>query len=429
MGDISVFGRSATFLTDASQFLRRYLISVRDMQSAKGRFPDVAPTGCGFGGLLWGSAGITVPWECYQQYGDKALLEENYDAMKRYIKYVLDDCIDPKTNIIVQYRQWGDLGDWLSLEDEKNDKSLIWEAYFVFNLDIMTQVAQLLGKSDDATWFSQLAQQRRDFFAKTYVEPSTGKTIFSAFDEKRKGQEVDTQTSYVLPLAFGVVDGECAQLMAKNLKETIERGHGNYPSYSLLTGFIGTAWISKALSDRGMSDVAYRLLSQDTFPSWLYPVKNGATTIWERLNSFTLKDGFGKNNSMNSFNHYSFGAVVAWMYNYSLGIRRDETQPGFKHFFLRPEVDPTGRLTYAQGHYDSMYGRIESRWELKDELTEYDFAIPVNTSATLLIPAASVKAVKLDGKAVKRSQAQFDKEKGMLSMRLVSGKYHFEVRR
>lgn len=429
MGDISVFGRSATFLTDASQFLRRYLISVRDMQSDKGRFPDVAPTGCGFGGLLWGSAGITVPWECYQQYGDKALLTEHYESMKRYIKYVLDDCIDPKTNIIVQYRQWGDLGDWLSLEDGKNDKSLIWEAYFVFDLDIMTQVAKLLDKQEDAQWFAQLAQQRRAFFAKTYVEPQTGKTLFSAFDEKRKGQKVDTQTSYVLPLAFKVVDGECAQLMAKNLKETIERSNGSYPSYSLLTGFIGTAWICKALSDMGMDDVAYRLLSQDTFPSWLYPVKNGATTVWERLNSFTLKDGFGKNNSMNSFNHYSFGAVVAWMYNYSLGIRRDEAQPGFKHFFLQPEVDPTGKLTYAQGHYDSMYGRIESRWAQQDGQTEYDFTVPVNTSATLLIPASSIKAVKLDGKAVKRSKAKFDKEKGMLRMELVSGKYHFEVQK
>ncbi len=429
MGDISVFGRSATFLTDASQFLRRYLISVRDMQSDKGRFPDVAPTGCGFGGLLWGSAGITVPWECYQQYGDKAMLREHYESMKHYIKYVLDDCIDPKTNIIVQYRQWGDLGDWLSLEDEKNDKSLIWEAYFVFDLDIMTQVAKVLDKQEDAQWFAQLAQQRRAFFAKTYVEPTTGKTLFSAFDEKRKGQVVDTQTSYVLPLAFKVVDGDCAQLMARNLKEAIERSNGSYPSYSLLTGFIGTAWISKALSDMGMNDVAYRLLSQDTFPSWLYPVKNGATTVWERLNSFTLKDGFGKNNSMNSFNHYSFGAVVAWMYNYSLGIRRDETQPGFKHFFLQPEVDPTGRLTYAQGHYDSMYGRIESRWEKQDNQTVYDFSVPANTSATLLIPATSVRAVKLDGKVVKRSKTKYDKEKGLLEMELASGKYHFEVER
>lgn len=429
MGDISVFGRSATFLTDASQFLRRYLISVRDMQSNNGRFPDVAPTGCGFGGLLWGSAGITVPWECYQQYGDKAMLEEHYDAMKHYIEYVMKDCTDSKTNIIVQQRQWGDLGDWLSLEDDKNDKSLIWESYFVFDLDIMTRVATLLNKVEDAQWFAKLAQQRRDFFAQTYVDGATGKTLFSAFDEKRKGQSVDTQTSYVLPLAFNVVNGEYAEKMARNLRVVIKRSTGSYPSYSLLTGFIGTAWISKALSDRGMSDVAYRLLSQDTFPSWLYPVKNGATTVWERLNSYTIKEGFGKNNSMNSFNHYSFGAVVAWMYNHSLGIKRDEATPGFKHFFLQPEVDATGHLTSAQGHYDSMYGRIESRWERKANHTEYAFAIPANTSATVILPAKSLKSVKMDGKRMSRhfTKAVFDKEKKLLTMELVSGKYELQI--
>ncbi len=429
MGDISVFGRSAAFLTDASQFLRRYLISVRDLQSDKGRFPDVAPTGCGFGGFLWGSAGITVPWECYQQYGDKAVLQEHYESMKRYIKYVLSDCIDPKTHIIVQQRQWGDLGDWLSLEDARNDKSLIWEAYFVFDLDIMTRVATVLGKMEDAQWFAQLAQERRSFFAKTYVEPTTGKTLCSAFDEKRKGELVDTQTSYALPLAFDVVEGECAAKMAKNLRETIERGNGNYPAYSLLTGFIGTAWISKALSDRGMTDVAYRLLAQDTFPSWLYPVKNGATTIWERLNSYTHKDGFGKNNSMNSFNHYSFGAVMAWMYGYSLGIRRDEAHPGFKHFILQPEADTTGHLTSAQGYYDSMYGRIESRWERKDACTEYTFAIPANSSATVILPAKSIKDVKVDGKKVNRraTQASFDKANKLLKMEMEAGCYHIEV--
>lgn len=429
MGDISVFGRSATFLTDASQILRRYLISVRDMQSDNGRFPDVAPTGCGFGGLLWGSAGITVPWECFQQYGDKAVLEEHYDAMKRYIKYVLKDCIDPKTNIIVQQRQWGDLGDWLSLEDGKNDKSLIWESYFVFDLDIMTQVATLLNKVEDAKWFAQLAQQRRAFFVQTYVDGATGKTLFSAFDQKKKGQQVDTQTSYVLPLAFHVVDGECAEKMARNLRETIERSKGNYPAYSLLTGFIGTAWISKALSDRDMSDVAYRLLSQDTFPSWLYPVKNGATTVWERLNSYTIKDGFGKNNSMNSFNHYSFGAVAAWMYNYSLGIKRDEASPGFKHFILQPEMDATGHLTYAKGYYDSMYGRIESRWECESGATKYVFTIPANTSATAILPAQSLKDVKMNGKRIKRNQtkAVFDKAKKLVTMELASGKYELQI--
>ena len=427
MGDISVFGRSASFLSNAAQFLRRYLISVRDMQSDKGQFPDVAPTGCGFGGLLWGSAGVTVPWESYLQYGDKAMLEEHYASMKRYIQFVLDNYIDKNTNVIVQYRQWGDLGDWLSLEDARNDKSLIWESYFVFDLDIMARVANVLGKVEDAKWFADLASQRRDFFVQTYVDKETGKTLFSSFDERKKGKLVDTQTSYVLPLAFDVVSGEIAKKMAENLKTTIERSDKDFPSYSLLTGFIGTAWISKALSDKGMSDVAYRLLQQTTFPSWLYPVKNGATTVWERLNSYTEKDGFGSNNSMNSFNHYSFGAVVAWMYNYSLGIRRDENNPGFKHFVLQPEPDPTGGILHAEGYYDSMYGRIESGWRKNGTDTEYKFSVPANSSATLYLSARSPKLIREVNKAIKRSGIVATQQSDVYKVELPAGEYHFVV--
>ena len=153
-----------------------------------------------------------------------------------------------------------------------------------------------------------------------------------------------------------------------------------------MTGFIGTAWISEALSEAGSPDAAYRLLQQTTYPSWLYPVTQGATTIWERLNSYTHVDGFGGNNRMNSFNHYSFGAVAAWMYGYSLGIARDENSPGFKHFILQPEPDPTGEMTYAKGYYDSMYGRIESSWEEKEDGYHYRFVVPANTSATVYIP-------------------------------------------
>ena len=159
------------------------------------------------------------------------------------------------------------------------------------------------------------------------------------------------------------------------------------PGYSLMTGFIGTAWISKALSDHGNHADAYRLCySKPSYPSWLYPIDQGATTIWERLNSYTIEDGFGGNNSMNSFNHYSFGAVGAWMYNYSLGIMRDEAHPGFKHFVLQPTPDPDGKMTWARGHYDSMYGRIESEWRIDGDKVIYNLTVPANTTATLHLP-------------------------------------------
>lgn len=421
-GDISVFSRTATYLADVPQFLRRYLRSMRDVQRKDGRFPDIAPLGGGFGGVLWGSAGITVPWECYQQYGDKTLLNEHYDSMKRYISYILNETIDPKTNLLVQYRAWGDLGDWLGLEDSKNDKSLLWEAYFLYDLELMNKIATVLGKTADAEWFQKLHAVRKAFFNKTYIQPGTCKTVFSAFIPEKQGTLVDTQTSYVLPLVFGIVEEDNKPQFIHNLIETI-------PSYSLMTGFIGTAWISKALSDNGYSDVAYRLLQQTGYPSWLYSVEQGATTIWERLNSYTHEDGFGGNNRMNSFNHYSFGAVGAWMYNRSLGIERDENSPGFKHFVLRPEVDTTGGMTYAKGYYDSMYGRIESSWKKENDVVTYQFTVPANTTARLYLPAVSVKKITEGNKSLKKSKGveYVDMKDGKVILELSSGSYSFEI--
>lgn len=435
-GDISVFSRTATYLTDVSQFLRRYLRSMRDVQRADGRFPDIAPLGGGFGGLLWGSAGITVPWECYRQYGDKALLTEHYDSMKRYISYVLKETIDLETNLLVQYRAWGDLSDWLGPEDTKNDKTLLWEAYFIYDLELMNKMANVLGKTADAAWYQQLLTDRKAFFNRTYLQPETCKTIFSAFTPAKKGTLVDTQTSYVLPLAFDIIDEQHKAKFIANLKETILRENKTQegkscPPYSLMTGFIGTTWISKVLSDHGCSDIAYKLLQQTNYPSWLYSVEQGATTIWERLNSYTHVDGFGGNNRMNSFNHYSFGAVGAWMYNYSLGIERDEEVPGFKHFVLKPEVDTTGGMSYAKGYYDSMYGRIESSWSVEGDVLIYQCTVPANTTARLHLPATSVKQISEGNKTLAKCKGieTVGVVNGRVILKLTSGTYSFQVRR
>ncbi len=193
-----------------------------------------------------------------------------------------------------------------------------------------------------------------------------------------------------------------------------------------MTGFIGTAWISKALSDYGYTDIAYRLLQQETYPSWLYPVNQGATTIWERLNSYTHEKGFGENNSMNSFNHYSFGAVGQWMMAYSLGIERDE--PGFRTFILQPHPDPTGKMEWAEGYYDSMYGRINSSWSMQDGKFFFKTTVPANTSAILYLPASSAETVKEgDLSAAEAIGVTFLKfEYGRAVYKLASGNYEFE---
>ncbi len=427
-GDISVFARTASFLSTMPQFLRRHLLAMRDVQREDGRFPDVAPLGVGFGEMLWGSAGITVAWESFQQYDDKDLLEEHYPAMRQYMEYLLRD-INPETGIFKEKEQkkWSSLGDWLSLEDRNNEKLLFWEAYLIYDLDIMSKMASVLNKQEDALRFSKLCEERKAFFNSTYLDRSSGKTIF-------RQKVIDTQSSYALPLAFNIVDKEVLEKVVGNFANTIIRSsktdqNVETPPYSLMTGFIGTAWISKALSDYGRTDLAYRLLQQTTYPSWLYPIEQGATTIWERLNSYTHTDGFGGNNNMNSFNHYAFGAVGAWMYNYSLGINRDERSPGFKHFILKPEPDPTGKLSYAKGYYNSMYGRIESSWKIVNTTTIYNFKIPSNTSATVILNAGDLKKITINNSSLKKlKQVKFIKrDAGNFVFEVQPGQYEVQV--
>lgn len=398
-GDISVFSPTATYLTTDSLLLRRFLRSMRDVQHADGRFPDIAPTGGGFGSFLWGSAGITVPWEMYCQWGDTTTLREHFPAMQRYMDYVARHAVDPGTGLFVQDHQWGDLADWLSPVYDQDDKSLIWEAYYVHCLDIMSKAATVLKHDREAGQYARLADARRRFFRATYLDPATGRTLASAFTGGRKGKPVDTEVSYALPIVFNIVEGEELQRLGDRLLEVLRRDNKldnglTAPPHTLLTGFIGTSWISRALSLCGHTGEAYRLLTQTEFPSWLYPVSQGATTIWERLDSYTHKNGFGGNNHMNSFNHYSFGAVGYWLMAHSLGIGRDSAHPGFDHIVWAPEADPTGRITHARGWYDTGTGRIESSWEVKGRRITYTLVLPAGHTATLRIKGLKSKELK-----------------------------------
>ena len=441
-GDISVFSRSATYLTDANLFLRRHLLGMRDIQPENGRFTDVAPVGGGFGGTLWGSAGITVAWETYRQYGDKQLLAEHFDAMKRYIQF-LETKIEPKTGILNE----GPLGDWLSPEGNKNDNTLFWMAYFAYDLDIVSQMATALGKNDDATAFKNKSAEIKKAFNDIYIDKTTHRTVKSgiktgfmgapnesdARSKTDKGQLMDTQASYAIPLALGTFNEENKPFAIKYLNEAIERknkddGGVERPEYSLMTGFIGTASISQALSDNGNDAVAYRLLENKQYPSWLYSVVNGATSIWERLNSYTVENGFGGNNSMNSFNHYSFGAVAAWMYNYSLGIQRHPTKTGFQEFILKPTPDPNKAITSAKGYIHSMYGTIKSEWHTEGGKLIYKTTVPPNSTATLYLPSENVNQIMESGKPI-TSWKGVSEEKDRIVIPLVSGLYSFEVKK
>lgn len=275
---------------------------------------------------------------------------------------------DGSRQVIVPHPgSWKYYGD--DSEDGKNDKLLLWGAYFIHDLDIMHKTVSALGNREDACWYARIRDAREDFFCRTYLQPQTYLTVFSALELSKERQPADTQVSYALALAFSITDSLLRTRIAANLANTLMRENiaddgMRCPPYTLMTGFIGTPRINRALSDNGYSASAYRLLQQTKYLSWFYPVEQGTTSIWERLNSYTHINGFGGNTRLNSFNHYSFGSVEIWMIGRSLDIECNESEPAFKRILLRPEPDPTSQMKWAHGYYDSRYGCIASNWEI-----------------------------------------------------------------
>ncbi|MGE5419149.1 MAG: family 78 glycoside hydrolase catalytic domain [Chloroflexota bacterium] len=432
-GDINVFSRTASYVSNADQFFRRHMFAMRDVQLPAGKFTDVAPVGGGFGGVLWGSAGIVVPWETYLQYGDRGILEENYPAMLKYMDY-LETTVDPKTGISSD----GQLGDWLGPQNNQLGSGYLVAAYHAYDLGIMMKVAALLGNISDAQKFTSLYEKRKEFFNSKFVNSDKkalgliggGRGFGGQAATPPELKVADVQTAYAVGLAMDLFNEENKPFMIRNLAEAVKRQNKDdggvlRPENSLMTGFIGTAWISKSLSDNGLTAHAYKLLQNNKYPSWIYPIEQGATTIWERLNGYTVENGFGGNNSMNSFNHYSFGAVGQWMIAYSLGIQREV--PGFRRFILQPEPDPTGEMKWARGFYDSMYGKIFSSWKVENGVLTYEATVPANTTATLYLPASSFESVTENGKKPSKARGlTFIKyENGKAVYELNPGSYRF----
>lgn len=422
-GDISVFAPALSYLTDARDFLRRHSRALRDTREADGAYSSIAPLGGGFGGPLWQSVGIIVPWRLYLQYADTLSLKENYPYMKDYMSMVLEKYIDSDDGHFRGTGTWIDLGDWLGPQCNQNEEPLLFDSYLVYELDIMSRVARVLGYDDDSEWFADERARRVRFINDTYFSSGQGLIVARGFGSQNigwagpeggqpDGQKIMAHTSYAVPLALGVVDdsnldGLKNRLVGLVRSTSVGDVGREYPPYSLMTGFIGTPWILYALSDNGYASEAYSILLNRHYPSWLYPVTLGATSVWERLNSMTAEDGFGRNNGMNSFNHYAFGCVYDWLIQRVAGIYPDVESPGFRHFFISPVIDPEGRLTYASATYDSLHGRIESRWryDRADGTMHYDMVIPRGTTATVTLAPG---------------EAPFE---------LGAGTYHFEIKK
>ena len=361
-GDINVFSRTAVYNADVYGFLYRYTECIRDCQLPDGRFADIAPVGGGFGGIEWGSAGVVVPYEVYRQYGDKRIIEKNYAAIKRYIEFLKSKGTPGKLDNV------GPLGDWLAT-DMSTDNPLLWNSFYYFDVVIAAEMAALLGKADDEAEYKALAAEIKKNWNEAFVDPETGRT------RRLNGDINDTQASYCVPLAHGVAADREA-FGARLAEKSAEVG------YTVTTGFVGTGPLCPSLCDTGNADVAFKILTNTKYPSWLYSITEGATTIWERWNSVTRENGFGGNNGMNSFNHYSLGAVGAWMYGYVLGIRRGEGS--WRKFVLQPCCEEG--LESAEGWFESVYGPIKAGWQRRDGKVIYRVSVPANTQAEVILP-------------------------------------------
>jgi alpha-L-rhamnosidase len=374
-GDAQVFVRTACFNMDVRAFFHQWMQSARDAQSPNGAVPCVIPQK-GFmnrdeGGPAWSDATIICPWTIYLCYGDKLILEEHYDSMQKYLGFMENHRSKNLIRSHPEIDDWGGFGDWLALDgsgktEGGTPKELIGTAFFAYDADLMVKIATVLGRKEDAARFRNLHERVVSAFRKRFVTPEG--LIASG-----------TQTAYVLGLHFGLIPEEGRVNAATELvRDIIRRG------LHLATGFVGTSYLLEVLENAGYLDIAYQLLEQETFPSWLFPVKNGATTIWERWDGWTPEKGF-QDKGMNSFNHYAYGAVGAWMYRTVAGLELDPAEPGYRHILFRPR--PGGSLTWAEAKLQTARGEVAIRWETKENQLEVDIAVPPGAQATFDPPA------------------------------------------
>ena len=368
-GDAQIFIRTATYNMDVAAFFTKWLVDLEDAQTKEGAFPDVAPhkVAMGSGVPAWGDAGVICPWTIYKVYDDERAVEKHYDSMKKWIAYLQKNSKD-------LLRPAYGYGDWVAV-GSNTPKDVIATAYFAYSTRLVAKMAAVLGKDEDAKKYESLFQQIKAAFNKAYVSD----------DGRIKG---DTQTCYAMGIYFDLLDGDKRALAGKHLLEAVKR-----KNWHLSTGFVGLSYLLPALTQTGNLDIAYRLLNNDTFPSWGYSIKNGATTIWERWDGWTEDKGF-QDPGMNSFNHYAFGSVGRWMFGTIAGI--DTDGPGYKRIIIRPQ--PGGGFSYAKASYESIHGKIVSDWKIEGRKFTLNVTIPPNTTATVYVPAKDSRSVTEGGK-------------------------------
>ena len=409
MGDAGVFWRTGSYNFDIAAFSEKFIQDIVDAQTTQGSFtnvsPDTLPIGGGgtqgtsawnegmVGAPGWGDAGVIVPWTTWMQYGDEAVIAKNWEAMQRWMEFIQGRNPD----FIRKNGVGPNFADWLA-PDSNTNKDLLATAYWALIANMMSQMAHAVGKETDAQHYDDLFRNIRSAFQKSYIKEDG--TVGTG-----------TQTSYVVSLYTKMAPEALEPMLVDKLVRDIEAHN-----WHLTTGFLGTPFLLFTLADHGHTDVAYRLLLNETYPSWGYMLSKGATTWWERWNGDTGDP------AMNSYNHYAFGSMIAWVYRYAAGIDTTVDAPGFKEIVVHPHLDP--QMPSAHAEYESVYGRIISDWKGTNAGPfSLRVTIPANTSARVFLPAIAGARVTESGTPIDTVS-----EGGALVVRVGSGTYNFEVK-
>jgi alpha-L-rhamnosidase len=408
-GDAQIFCRTASYNMRTYTFFKKWLKDLALDQTKEGGVPHVVPDVLykypfdnwllnkgTHSATAWADAAIIIPWVLYLTFGDTAILEVQYESMKGWIDFMKTHAKDNIWNYKLQF------GDWVALDAEEGSyfgatpNDLTCTAYYAYSTSLFVKIARILGKEDVANEYAAL----HDKIVQTFQE-----TFFNA-DGTMTAQ---TQTAHILALHFNLAPKQFVAKTVENLKKLLAEHDGH-----LVTGFVGTPYFCHALSSNGCLDEAYGLLLKDDFPSWLYQVKKGATTIWEHWDGIK-PDGSMWSPDMNSFNHYAYGAIGEWLYRVVAGLDIDEHKPGYKHAIIAPRIG--GNLTWVEASYQSVYGEVGIRWEResKTNVVTLRVTVPANTTATIrLLDGATL----VDGDAL-----TFAKREDILEAEAGSGVY------
>jgi alpha-L-rhamnosidase len=377
LGDAQIFARTACYNRDVASFFAKWLDDVADAQLPSGAFTDVAPrlpsagpaALCGPAAPAWGDAGVIVPWTAWKMYGDQGIVARHFGAMTAWM-----DFIERANPDYLRTRELGNsYNDWLAPGADTTPHELLATAYWAHDAALMAEIADATGRPGDAAGYRALHAKIRTAFTDAFV---------SGDGQVRSG----TQTAYVLGLHMGLVPDELRGAAAGHLMGAIEAA-----GWHLTTGFVGVGYLLPVLSSTGNTATAYRLLGQRTHPSWRYMIDNGATTIWERWDGWSGEHGF-QAPAMNSFNHYSLGAVGEWLYRFVLGIDQEPGTAGFSRLVLRPH--PGSPLSWARGSYQSVRGPVRTSWARSGEEFTFRAEIPPNVTASVRIPSAQAADVR-----------------------------------